>query len=378
MVTRTDELESLSDGAPGQINLGLLTDPHFPHEIAEVVATELPTSLEKALGPGITWHIDVSCERLPADESGPHVGDVARARKNDEGWDLVICITDLPRHDGKRPVIADVDVDDGMALASLPSLGAFRLRTRVRRAIARIVSELLKAERVGPSISHADRTAPHEQSIDVRFLARWPLGYLRLVAGMVKANRPWFLARRLYRVLVAALGTGAYLALSQNLWMLSGKVQAPRLMILTVLSVGAMVAWIIVDHDLWEKPDGTFEPGRARLYNTVTVITFSLGISVLYVGLFLALLGGTLYLIDSGLLEQVTKQSVDVTDYLLIAWLGASIATVAGALGSSLENNEEVKEAAYGYRQRERMDEAGDNGDDKRDERREDRNASEA
>jgi hypothetical protein len=343
--------------------LGLLADPHFPHELTKLIARELPKSLEKCLGPSTRWHIDVLCERLPADERGPHVGDVARARKSDEGWDLVICITDLPRHDGSRAVIADVDVGGGMALASLPSLGAFGLRKRVHRAIMRIVAELLEAERAGPSIPHADRTDPDEQGIDVRFLAGWPRGYLRLVAGMVRANRPWFLARRLYRVLVAAIGTGAYLVMSQSLWMLSGHVQTPRLVITTVLSVGAMVTWIIVDHDLWEKRDGPFEPGRARLYNTVTAITFTLGISVLYIGLFLALLAGMLFLIDGGLLEQVTKQSADVTDYLRIAWLGASVATVAGALGSSLENDKEVREAAYGYRQRERMDEASNNAD---------------
>jgi small-conductance mechanosensitive channel len=194
---------------------------------------------------------------------------------------------------------------------------------------------------------------------------------------MVKANRPWFLARRLYRVLVAAIGTGAYLVMSQNLWMLSGTVQTSRLIIATILSIGAMVTWIIVDHDLWEKRDGPFEPERARLYNTVTAITFTLGISVLYLGLFLALLAATLFLLDGALLGQVTKQSIDVTDYLLIAWLGASVATVAGALGSSLENDEEVREAAYGYRQRERMDAARDNDDDERHEPRGDRDASE-
>ena len=371
MAIRTSELEGSTNEAPVQLALGLLTDPNFPHELTKLIARELPTSLEQALGASHTWNVDVVCERLPADERGPHVGDVARARKRDEGWDLVICVTDLPRHDGKRAVIADVDVSGGMALASLPSLGAFGLRARVHRAIMRIVAELLEAERVGPSIPHADRTDPDEQGIDVRFLASGPRGYLRLVAGMVRANRPWFLARRLYRVLVAAIGTGAYLVMSQSLWMLSGNIQTPRLIIATVLSIGAMVAWVIVDHDLWEKRDGAFEPKRARLYNMVTAITFTLGISVLYVGLFLALLAGTLFLIGSGLLEQVTKQSVDVSDYLRIAWLGASVATVAGALGSSLENDEEVREAGYGYRQRERMNEAREDSDRRRREPRE-------
>ncbi|WP_425689673.1 hypothetical protein [Micromonospora sp. DT201] len=54
-------------------------------------------------------------------------------------------------------------------------------------------------------------------------------------------------------------------------------------------------------------------------------------------------------LIDTSVLEQTLQRPVDVIDYLTLAWIISSLATVGGAIGSGLEDEETVRAAAYGY-----------------------------
>jgi hypothetical protein len=47
-----------------------------------------------------------------------------------------------------------------------------------------------------------------------------------------------------------------------------------------------------------------------------------------------------------------------LSSLLLMAWLVAAVATLGGALGSGMEDDEAVKAATYGVRQRQRFDQA--------------------
>ncbi len=49
-------------------------------------------------------------------------------------------------------------------------------------------------------------------------------------------------------------------------------------------------------------------------------------------------------------MEKTLGHSVGLGSYLTIAWVAASLATVAGALGSGVETDDSVREALYGYR----------------------------
>ena len=60
-----------------------------------------------------------------------------------ERWELAVALTDLPLRIGRRPVVADASATHGVAVISLPALGAVQMRRRAREAIVRLVDGLV-------------------------------------------------------------------------------------------------------------------------------------------------------------------------------------------------------------------------------------------
>jgi hypothetical protein len=84
--------------------VGLLADPDLPAELAERLAGELPEVLAERPGDQVPWQVRVECERFDlADEE--RILAVARESRAREGWDVVVCLTDLPRRSGLRPIL---------------------------------------------------------------------------------------------------------------------------------------------------------------------------------------------------------------------------------------------------------------------------------
>jgi hypothetical protein len=73
-----------------------------------------------------------------------------------------------------------------------------------------------------------------------------------------------------------------------------------------------------------------------------------------YAVLFVLVLVAALIFLESSFLQSNLGHPVGLTDYVRLAWMTSSLATVAGALGSGLEDEETVREATYGYRQQRR------------------------
>jgi len=79
-----------------------------------------------------------------------------------------------------------------------------------------------------------------------------------------------------------------------------------------------------------------------------------IGVGIMYGGLFAVNLGVATFLVTPGLLETELSHPATWTTYLSLAWGFTTMGVVAGALGSSLESDQAVRQAAYGYREEQR------------------------
>jgi hypothetical protein len=197
-------------------------------------------------------------------------------------------------------------------------------------------------------------------NVDARFAAPGVLGHLRLWAGMVLANRPWKLFSSFKGALAAAFATGAYVLVIPTIWGLADSVGWARLLALMVAAIVAMVVWIIVGHHLWERTSEREARHWAALYNGVTALTITVAVLFAYAVLFALILLAAGVFVPSAYFQSTLRHPVGVGDYAALAWLATSLATVAGALGASLEDEETVREAAYGYRQRRHQEDANE------------------
>jgi hypothetical protein len=379
------------------VALGLLPAPEIPEKIAEEISTELPELFSKHVDERVSWEVSVICDPLTgSNPDAVRVIDAARERMLEESWDLTICMTDLPLRTNRLwPVVASVSITRKIAVLSLPPLGVAFLHQRVREAIVQLVTELYEgdpelspdsedradeevdteakaggdARHTGPTprrlvgirltelVAPIRRVTPPDEDaedVEVRFVSPKVRGHLRLLAGMVFANRPWRLFTTMKGTLAAAFATAAYALVMPILWQMADSLSWVRLLLLMVLAIMAMVVWIIVAHNLWERPTEQEVRDRAALYNAATALTLSVAVLFSYAVLFVLVLVAAGIFLESGFLQSNLGHPVGPGDYARLAWMASSLATVAGALGSGLEDEETVREATYGYRQRRR------------------------
>ena len=320
------------------LQVGLVADPASPTEIAHRVSDLDPPGGEDR----DAWDIEVVSEPFTTgcedvDTAVARLGDQARQHE----WDLVVGLTELPlRDDDGRYLLVEADPQRRTAVLSLPALGGMRMHARTRRAVRKLVSGM------------ADPSSKDEHRVPLpRRSGRW-----RLLLGMVLANRPWLLVPGLKSALVAALTTGAIATINSTVWLLAGSLSPWRLVIATIASIALVVGWLVIDGQLWDRPDDDSPEARdrSRLYNASTLITLTSGALICYLALYVVNLLWALFVLDPAVMGGYLRMSLGYGDLFLLAWFVASAATVGGALGSGLESDEAIRAAAYSKREEER------------------------
>ncbi|MET7746096.1 hypothetical protein [Streptomyces sp. NPDC005385] len=337
------------------------------------MARTLPARLADKMGQGRRFDVEVVSEPFTAECEDPStLMERITERAGAEGWDIVVALTDLPLHTQGRKLVVSLDHEHGLALLSLPALGGFRLQIKARRAVEETVIALVGPRPTGNE-EHPQRQpskaafagcltpirqgpVDENEGTDLRYVVSGPRGYVRVLAGMVRANRPWRLVPGLSKALAAALATGAVATVNSTVWSLAAALSVPRLVIATVGSIALMIGWLIVDAQLWHRSTENSPEAklRAKLYNVSTVVTVGIGVLVCYVGLLAVNLVWALFILNDRVFASMTRAPLDAAGYLTLSWFVASTATVGGALGSGLESDEAIRAAAYSKREQER------------------------
>lgn len=289
--------------------------------------------------------------------------------KKANNWDYAISITDLPSFSEHKAVIADINTKNGVGMISLPSFGAFPLKKRIRKAIILITELLYKnnnqdVEEIASEInwsfllSKVKRVEPAEDlNTDVRLILNSQVfGWLRILTGMIFANRPWNAIGAFKKVLTLAFATGIYISIFSTPWQLSVAYTQSRFITLMLLSITSMVIWIVFAHQLWERATSKSQSQYRLLYNVTTVLTLSVITIINYLVLFSLFLLSIALFVPEGIFEAATDDGANnsVENYLRLAWLTTSLSLLVGAVGASVEKEGKIREVTYSYRQRNR------------------------
>jgi hypothetical protein len=351
-------------GRDGAVVLGLVAPSGMPRELADQIAAELPGQLGNRVG-DVNWRVRVAdAERADTTPDTEVLNQAVRRRMQEEGWHLAVALTDLPLRANRRPVIAYASAMYRVGLLSVPALGARSVPRRAMQAVLNLVEGLL-GEEVGRGSDPGETSRTHRmrQRLDelrsplgrsradedrtIAFVGATLRGNLRLLVGMVRANQPARVIARLSRALAVSLGTAAYAMTSSSIWMLSHGMAWPRLALLGAASMITLCVVLVLAHGLWERPSGQDDREAVVLFNLATSATLGLAVLTLYASLLVLSVVGGAALIPPQVYRGNVGHAPALADYLKLGWLAATIATLAGALGSLIESDKSVREAAY-------------------------------
>lgn len=369
----TSKQQPDDNGSPERRKVGLLTSPGLGEQLASDISDTLPDLLREHISDEVRWEVEVASDPLTGSNVAvDDILDELAGKKSSSDWDYIVSLTDLPIRQDHKIVIARTGRKLDVAVISVPPLGAIRVHQRVRNMILEVMDDLYRdtlAEEsparfvTGRQAQRGYEEDEQGQTTSLRYTAPRIWGHVKLLAGMVYANRPWRLLPSFKTTVATAFATGGYGLIFTTLWQIGNVYGYPRLITLMFAAMSILIAWIILAHNLWERPRSGVGRYLNMLYNASTVLTIASGVVFSYVAIFLLLLLAATIYIPAGMLESTIGQEVTPINYVRIAWVTASVATIAGAIGAGLEDTDEVRNATFGWRQLLRWEEHQQNTD---------------
>ncbi|MFC7375081.1 hypothetical protein ACFQS2_10975 [Brachybacterium sp. GCM10030267] len=342
--------------------LGLCADPGVPERVAASIADDLTGQLFRKTG--LRWRVEVSEEALPLAPDGTiQLLEHAPRLLAEHGWESFVYLTDLPRYLDDHPVLLQVSTDARAALISLPPLGAVRVAPRIRELLITLVGAASSAASPdAPAIEAAvsrvkveQRPSSDENDLMITMLTG-RFRAVRMLAGMLRSNRPGRLLPAMTGSFTVAVASGAFGVFYGTLASVADPLSSLRLLLVSVLVIGALTSWLIVSNNLWNREPQQSDIWQTRLDNISTIITVGVSVVLMYLILFAVMLALSLALIDAGYLRGELMHPIGLGDYIDLAWLTASLGTLAGALGSNFDNEDAVRLATYSQRYHERRE----------------------
>ena len=282
----------------------------------------------------------------------------------DDEADFLIIVTEIPRRAGGQPTISSIHIDEDLAVISMPALGVFRARAKLEKVLKGSI-EILKASGVDAQTQAALRPfrveqAEHPEYPVIITAPSWVPGRILLVMGMVAINEPLKTLPKMTGALAAAAATGAFGIFYSTIWQMADALPAWRLGLITVTVILLMSVWLITSNRLWEQNRRYGSLTEAAMYNASVVLSILMSVSLLYIALFAGIFLTGLVVIEAGYMEAVIGEEVTYMNYVDIAWLAASMGTVAGSLGSNFDSEADIRRLTQGRREALRMNDQDD------------------
>jgi len=320
---------------------------------------------ERALAAIIADHDDPDIElkqlhrQIPLRPNGELDLEGVRSWARDDEAHFLIIITEIPRRSGGTPTIASIYLDEDLAIISMPALGVLRKKARLKKTLLGSIDILARGgarSEIRSQLSpfRVDSATTPDTMVAIR-APRWVPGRIVLVFGMVAMNEPMKTLPKMTGALAAAAAASAFGIFYSTIWQMAGALPEWRLGLITVTVILLMTVWLMASNGLWDRGRRHGSITEAAMYNASAVATLLMSVTLLYVTLFVGIFLTGLVVIEAGYMESVIGRGVTYWNYIEIAWLSASMGTVAGSLGSNFDDEDDIQRLTHGRREALRM-----------------------